>query len=630
MNDSDHFLQLARLLDLEARYEQWQILELAKTLSPAQLERRGLGVTRLVIREENPGLGGHVVLTLGKANLNQPLPWLRLSDGAPVQLQTAGLRRPLRGVMAGRNSMTLRVALPELPDDLDDDAEFDLLLAPDEKSRLRQKAALDRAAGDSREWFADLRAVLLGDRAPRFAKEEEVAPGDPGLNGSQIEAIRFALSAKDVAIIHGPPGTGKTRTLAELVRQAVARGERVLACAPSNLGVDNLMERLLAAGLNAVRLGHPARVLPSLQVSTLDALVDRHPEVRAARKLVREASALFRKADRFTRAKPEPGAKRAMRQEARALLGDARKSEDRAVESVLNSAQVLCATLTGLSDELLGGRVFDLVVIDEAGQGTEPAACIALLRGKRVVLAGDHCQLPPTVLSPDAARGGLGVSLMERLLAAHGPSLARMLKVQYRMQQDIMTFSSREFYNAELVADESVRGHLLTDLPGVSATEMTRTPATFFDTAGAGYDEEAEDDGESRRNAQEADLVVRFVRELLQAGLRGPQIAVITPYSGQVRLLRERLSEPGLEIDSVDGFQGREKEAIVISLVRSNPQGEVGFLSDSRRLNVALTRARRKLIVVGDSATLSADQFLQRLVGYFEEIGAYRTVWELE
>src|SRR5262245_48800496 len=155
MIDTQHFERLSHLLDLEARYEQWQILELAKTLSPSQLEQRGLGLTKLVIRDETPGLGGHVLLTFGKANTNQPLPWLRLSDGAPVQLQTAGLRRPLRGVMAGRDSMKLRVALPELPDDLDDDAEFDLLLAPDETSRLRQKAALDRAAADSRAWFAD-------------------------------------------------------------------------------------------------------------------------------------------------------------------------------------------------------------------------------------------------------------------------------------------------------------------------------------------------------------------------------------------------------------------------------------------------------------------------------------------
>jgi superfamily I DNA and/or RNA helicase len=629
MQKEDHFSRLARLLDLEGRYEQWQILELAKTLSPAQLEQRGLGVTKLVIRDENPGLGGHALLTLGKSNANQPLPWLRLSDGAPVQLQTAGLRRPLRGVMAGRDSKTLRVALPELPDDLDEDAEFDLLLAPDETSRLRQKAALERAATDSRPWFADLRAVLLGQRAPRFSSEVDFVSGDTGLNQSQVEAIRFALSAKDVAIIHGPPGTGKTRTVAELVRQAVARGERVLACAPSNLGVDNLMERMIAVGLNAVRLGHPARVLASLQDNTLDARVERHPEVKAARKMVREAFALFCKADRFTRAKPEPGAKRAMRQEARALLGDARKSEDRAVESVLNSAHILCATLTGLSDELLGGRVFDLVVIDEAGQGTEPAAWLAVLRAKRVVLAGDHCQLPPTVLSADAARGGLGISLMERLLALHGPSLARMLAVQYRMHEHIMTFSSREFYGGELIADESVRGQLLTDRPGIAEVEMTRTPVTFFDTAGAGYDEEAEDDGESRRNPREADLVVRFVRELLTAGLSASQVAVITPYSGQVRLLRERLAEPGLEIDSVDGFQGREKEAVVISLVRSNPKGEVGFLSDSRRLNVALTRARRKLIVIGDSATLSAESFLQRLVEHFERAAEYRSVWEL-
>ncbi len=229
---------------------------------------------------------------------------------------------------------------------------------------------------------------------------------DTGLNESQREAVRFALSASDVAVIHGPPGTGKTTTLVELVRQAVRRGDKVLVCAPSNLAVDNLLERLLAHGEHAVRLGHPARVLPQLREHTLDLMVDDHPDVRQARKLLKEAFHLFRKAAKWTRAKPEPGARRDMRQEARALLADARQMEARAVERILNAAPILCATTTAAStSEILGplAPAFDLLVIDEACQTTEPGCWIPLLRCDRVVLAGDHCQLPPTVVSTEAA-----------------------------------------------------------------------------------------------------------------------------------------------------------------------------------------------------------------------------------
>jgi superfamily I DNA and/or RNA helicase len=217
---------------------------------------------------------------------------------------------------------------------------------------------------------------------------------------------------------------------------------------------------------------------------------------------------------------------------------------------------------------------------------------------------------------------------MERLAALYGSAVTRRLTVQYRMHEAIMAFSSREFYDGELEADPSVRTHRLCDLPGVAAGMRTETPVEFIDTAGAGYDEELEPDGESRYNPQEAELVCRKVQALLEAGVAPADVAVIAPYAAQVRLLRDKLRVAGLEVDSVDGFQGREKEAVVLSLVRSNPEGEVGFLADVRRMNVALTRARRKLLVIGDSATLAAHPFYQRLCEYFEEIGAYRSVWE--
>ncbi len=213
-------------------------------------------------------------------------------------------------------------------------------------------------------------------------------------------------------------------------------------------------------------------------------------------------------------------------------------------------------------------------------------------------------------------------------MADQGPAIARQLTVQYRMHQAIMDFSSAEFYGSTLQADATVRNHLLADLAGVAATATTQSPLEFIDTAGASFDEEVEPDGESRLNRQEAALVCRKVLDLLANGVAARDIAVIAPYAAQVRLLRERLTVLDLEIDSVDGFQGREKEAVVISLVRSNPQGEIGFLQDVRRMNVAMTRARRKLLIVGDSATLSAHPFYRRMIEYLDALGAYRTVWE--
>jgi predicted DNA helicase len=245
-----------------------------------------------------------------------------------------------------------------------------------------------------------------------------------------------------------------------------------------------------------------------------------------------------------------------------------------------------------------------------------------------VVLAGDHCQLPPTVLSQEALRQGFGISLLERLVEQYGPAVTRRLEVQYRMHEAIMSFSSREFYDGALQADASVAGHRLCDLDGVQAGPLTEAPVWFIDTAGASYEEELEPDGDSRLNPREAGLAAGKVRALLEAGLRPEMIAVVAPYAAQVRLLRQRLPISGLEIDSVDGFQGREKEAVVLSLVRSNTEGEIGFLADIRRTNVALTRARRLLLVVGDSATLSVLPFYQRLFEHFEALGAYHTVWE--
>ncbi|MCO6456498.1 MAG: AAA family ATPase [Pirellulaceae bacterium] len=634
--DEDHFQRLARLLDMEAEAEAEQLLLATQRMSGEDAQRAGTTLIRLVVEDIEAGLGNRTLVTLVRKD-REELPWTRLDAGSPVVLspEVETPRANWRGVISRRQGKLVQVAFEQEPEELGEST-FRVDLAFDEVARRRQREALQRAAAARGDRLAELRQLLVEGGQFRFQPlKVPLAILDQSLNEPQREAVGFALSAVDTALIHGPPGTGKTTTVVELIRQAVLRGEQVLACAPSNLGVDNMLERLLSHGERAVRLGHPARVLPHLRDATLDYLVDKHPDARLAQKLIRQADGLRDRASRYTRAKPLPGAKREMRDEARTLLDDARRLERQAVQQILDQATVICATTTGLDSRHLGQRRFDLAVVDEACQTTEPGCWTVLLRCERLILAGDHCQLPPTVVSQPAAREGFGVSLLERLMDREGPRLARQLTRQYRMHQQIMEFSSDEFYEGSLVADDSVREHLLASverprqgLPGVQATELSTSPVHFIDTAGAGYDEQQEADGESRLNLREAEFVVRQAEELLAAGLPATQLGVITPYAAQVRLLRQQLRHAGLEVDSVDGFQGREKEAIIISLVRSNSTGEIGFLADTRRMNVALTRARRKLIVVGDSATIAGHPFYHRLLEYFELIGAYHTVWE--
>jgi ATP-dependent RNA/DNA helicase IGHMBP2 len=629
MAKHSHFDHLARLLALEADAEARQLAEQAQRRSGAEAERSGKCLVKLVQRDEQPAFGGRVLVTLAKRDQTQKLPWNRLSVGTPVLLTEEKVtgQRGWRGLVARRDASSLDVALTQSPEPEEDRPTFRLEVASDEIARQRMTGALSQARQAERGRLAQLRDALLGQRPLKYEDQRSIAPLDEGLNASQQQAVEFALSAADVAIIHGPPGTGKTTTVVELIRQAAARGEKVLACAPSNLAVDNLVERLVREGEKAIRLGHPARVLPELQEHTLDLLVDAHPEVAVARRLIKEANQLYDKAARFTRAKPLPGARQQMRAEARELIADARRIEFKVAEHLLDSATVLCATLTGVDSQVLGDRTFDLVVIDEAAQAVEPACWIPLLRAGRVVLAGDHCQLPPTIVSSEAAREGLAVTLMERLLRELGPGISRRLTTQYRMHEAIMGFSSEEFYESSLVADPTVASHLLADSAEVAAGPLTSSPLAFIDTAGASYDEELEPDGESRRNPAEAELVGRQIQSLLDAGVEARDIAVIAPYAAQVRLLREQLAIDGLEIDTVDGFQGREKEAVIISLVRANATGEIGFLADTRRTNVALTRARKKLILIGDSATIGGHPFYRRLLEYFELHDAYGTVW---
>lgn len=609
---------------MESDAERLRMIERRKIRTQANAEARGDTLIDLVIQDHRTGLGGRFLVTFVKRNRTQNLPWNRFRVGSPVIVaDELEEHDSVYGIVCSRNVGSIEVAFDEWPEG----DRFRLDLSADEITRNRQLTALS-AVGNARGRVAQLREILLGAREPRF---DPLAPLviDPKFNESQQQAIQFALSSRDLAIIHGPPGTGKTTTVVELIRQSVAKGLKVLACAPSNTGVDNLLEKLIANRVQVVRIGHPARVQEDLQPYTLDALVESDPATKVVSDMLREAEKIARKAGKYTRARPVPGSRNDMRQESRQLREDAKLYERQIIANILDRADVICAT-TNFDPDILGDRQFDLAVVDEACQSTEPGNWPVVLRADRIVLAGDHCQLPPTIISTEAAEQGFAVSLMERLIRTYGDKTTRQLNVQYRMHEQIMQYSSLCFYEGSLIAHDSVRTHLLSDLIQPPQPPMTLSPVTFVDTAGAGWEEQPEPDGESRFNPQEGQWILQQLRELCNLGIRPEDIAVIAPYAAQVRWLRQQCPFRAIEIDTVDGFQGREKEAILITLVRSNSNSEIGFLADTRRMNVALTRAKRKLIVIGDSATLATNEFYANMIEYVEIIGGYRSIWEWE
>ncbi|XP_049934451.1 uncharacterized protein LOC116256012 isoform X2 [Nymphaea colorata] len=444
---------------------------------------------------------------------------------------------------------------------------------------------------------------------------------------NERDAIAKALSSQNVILLHGPPGTGKTTTVVEIILQEVKRGSKILACAASNIAVDNIVERLSCHRTKLVRLGHPARLLPQVLESALDAQVLRGDNSGLANDIRKEMKVLngklLRTKDRNTR--------RDIRKELRTLAKEERKRQQLAVMDVIKDASVVLTTLTGASSQILEGHDFDLVIIDEAAQALEVACWIALLKGRRCILAGDHLQLPPTIQSPEAEKNGLGRTLFERLAHLYGEQVTVMLTVQYRMHKLIMDWSSRELYNSKIEAHSCVAGHMLYDLEGVQRTASTEPTLLLIDTAGCDM-EEKKDDEDSTMNEGEAAVAMVHAKRLVESGVNASDIGIITPYAAQVVLLKmlrsntDKLKE--MEISTVDGFQGREKEAIIISMVRSNSKKEVGFLSDNRRMNVAVTRARRHCCLVCDSETVSHDSFLKRLVEYFEEHGEYLSASE--
>ncbi len=621
-----HFQQLSRLLDIEREAEiEQNKLELERF--PAALrEQAGKTVTRLWAESAGPMGGGIPVLKLSRRSAGEEIsPFHAMNRGDLVSVEAPAGQR-LDGTLMDVGEFDIQVAMnAALPEKLPG-GRWSVHLIGSDATYKRMKRALEEAPRLGPK-ASRLRDVLLGERAAEIGELGEVSFRNPALNEFQKEAVLAALAARDAALIHGPPGTGKTTVLVEVITQAARAGKRVLATAPSNIAVDNMLEKLLPLGLRLVRAGHPARTLEALRHATLAFQIHEHPEYKRIRDLDLERERLMRQRSRRADRVQLGWEERHERQrDIGRLWREARDIEEAIVRELIGGAQVVLST-HGSIGRLLSRQSFDLAVLDEASQATEPLSWVAVLRAKKAVFAGDPMQLAPTLYSESAAKQGLAVTMFERLMPILPEEAKKMLRVQYRMHEAIMDFPSRRFYGGKLIADESVRAHLLCELPGVAQTRLTERPVSFVDTAGTGYQESWDEWLQSRRNDEEASLVARLLRELLEAGLPPSSAAVLTPYVAQVRALKA-LVPAAVEVGTVDGFQGREKEAVLLSLVRSNDQGEIGFLEDGRRLNVALTRARRGLIVVGDSGTVAAQPLFADLLEHFEKTGAHRSAWD--
>lgn len=536
------------------------------------------------------------------------------------------------------NTITITLNSDELPEWIED-GQLGLDVMFDEMTYKEMEYSLNKVIKAEGDRVAEFREIFLGNgkiqtnTSTPTSNQHRVSSNI--LNESQLHALNKIASARDVAFVHGPPGTGKTTTLVQAIIFTHKSEGQVLVCTPSNAAIDLLVDKLNEQGLNVVRIGHPARVTEQTLSKTLDARISTHPsfsELRALRKKMEQVRAA---AFKFKRnfGHQEKNQRRQLKEEARALKSDADMLEFYIINDLLQSADVICSTLVGSSHPVLRGRRFKTVFIDEAAQSLEPACWIPLLKSQRVILAGDHCQLPPTIKSADAAKNGLARTLFEKGIAKH-PEMAAMLQVQYRMHEAIMKFSSRYFYNDELVAHDSVRAELL---------RPNQPPIEFIDTAGCGYTEQQDPETLSRFNLEEASFLIQQVEKLVEeiggeSWLEeGITMGIIAPYRAQVNHLH-KLSEASnlleplhklITINTVDAFQGQERDVIAISFVRSNEKAEVGFLGDIRRTNVAMTRARKKLIMIGDSATLGSHPFYVELLEYVQVNGFYKSAFEV-
>ena len=496
----------------------------------------------------------------------------------------------------------------------------------DDKSYQVMKSAIRQVMDSKNESVQVLRKAFISQSLPDnriYGEDSAFIISGSTLNLSQKKALEIALSSRYLSIIHGPPGTGKTTTLVALTKTILQKEKKILVCASSNNAVDLLASRLHLEGLRVLRIGNVTRIHDDLVDLTLIEKLRNHPDWNTIKKIKIQADQILRTASKYKRSfTPEDKAERKrLKKESYDLRSWSRELEDRLSDEILSNTQVIATTLISASHPQIQKMVFETVIIDEASQALEAECWNAILKGKRVILAGDHLQLPPTVKSQEAMQKGFDKTILDFMTDKIEES--SLLTVQYRMNDTILGFSNRQFYKGML---ESFPTNKNISLPNDDL------PLVFIDTAGCGFDEILNPKQKSYKNEGEYFILREYILKKHEI-LAGAEIGIISPYAEQVRYLSDEIEkEPAfiglnLEVNTIDGFQGQEKDVIFISLVRSNDKSELGFIKDNRRLNVAMTRARKKLVIIGDSATIGNHPLYNELLNHIEKNGFLDSAW---
>ena len=635
----DRLKQLKELLFIEREEDYRQYKEQFLRASIEQRKKNGVTWFPVKILSDELGYADYVHIELERTSeLDMPH---QFSAGKNVTLFSNKNPEDLKELtgtikQSGKNKMKIILHTDELPDWCYE-GRLGVNIQFDDNSYIEMQKALDEVIAAKHNRVAELREIIEGIESPTFEKiESDIVI--PQLNFSQNNAVKHILSANDIAVVHGPPGTGKTTTIVQAIRLVLQTEKQVLVCAPTNTAVDLLTEKLIEQGINVLRVGHPARVSEDLLKTTIDGQVQNHSNYKDIKSLRRTAEEYFKMASKYKRVFGKEDAKqRALYYtEARNCIKESRLLEDYIVDSLFENAQVICCTPVTSTNKALSRKKFNTLFFDEASQALEAISWIPLLKCNRVIFSGDHFQLPPVVKSEKAKKGGLDKTMLDRCTQQKG--ISTLLNRQYRMHQHIMQFSNNYFYNNQLEADATVKNTLLSNH---EEFEILNIPIELIDTAGCSFDELQNPETLSLSNKGEADIVFKHLDLLLQNYQYSGEttkidIGIISPYKEQIELLKEKLltvdvssfAVNELTVKTIDGFQGEECDVIYISLVRSNPSSEIGFLSDIRRMNVALTRAKKKLVVVMDTATIGNHPFYKSFIEYCETNNFYKSAWE--
>lgn len=634
----EHLEHLQTLLQLEKEADLETFKKMIQSLPLQERQAKGFSWYPVQVIKKGYTYGNRAFVIVEREKQKDEPHHFRPGKVVNLFTQQAAVQRPERtGVIhyVDKNKMKIILNTQDLPDWINLGLiGVDLLF--DETTYLEMNKALQLVKDAKKGRLSELRSILCGTQEARFApmgtsKDADLEVGDTriaGLNDAQNTAVNNILSAQDLSVIHGPPGTGKTTTLVQAIRVLSEREGTILVVAPSNTAVDLLTERIAEQGVTVTRIGNISRVDENVIRHTMELKLAEHPDSKNVKKIKIQAVEARRKARKYKRnfGHEERQERQRLFKEARELNAWANQLEERMISQILDGSQVITATLVGAAHSLLEKRSFRTVIIDEAAQALEPATWIPILKASRVILTGDPFQLPPTVKSNEAQRKGFDKTMIERLLPI--TQQACLLNIQYRMNEQIMGFSNAQFYNNKLKAAELVRQH------GLAVRH--HKAVLFIDTAGCGFEEKMEEKYMSRYNPEEF-LILREHLIALKDSYGDeafPSTAIISPYREQVLHIQQEceseaeLNELPLTINTIDGFQGQERDLVYISLVRSNEKGDIGFLKDYRRMNVAMTRARKQLVVIGDSATIGNDSFYQSFLDYCEKNGTYQTAWE--